>query len=269
MNKFDLLNMADSSESVALFIFAHQDDEFGVFQKIIDERQKGHRVCCAYLTDGGFGGVSPKRRNQESLYVLEQLDVKEQDVFFAGQALGIPDGQLHKHLVSAADWISEWLTGFSQVVSVCVPAWEGGHHDHDALHAITVCIAEAKGILGNVRQFSLYNGYGCPSVLFKVLAPLSMNGAVEETRIPWKNRLRFLRYCLCYPSQTITWLGLFPFVVFHYLVNGKQQLQPVSLERISCRPHEGALYYEKRDCFTWEKMVVCLDEWRNKCSNKN
>jgi hypothetical protein len=67
----------------------------------------------------------------------------------------------------------------------------------------------------------------------------------------------------------MTWLGLFPFVAFHYLVNGKQQLQPVSLERISCRPHEDALYYEKRGFFTWEKMVVCLDEWRNKCSNIN
>ena len=262
MNKFDLLNMADSSESVALFIFAHQDDEFGVFQKIIDERQKSHRVCCAYLTDGGFGGVSPKRRNQESLFVLEKLGVKQQDVFFAGLDLNIPDGQLHEHLASAANWIGEWFTGFSQIVSVCVPAWEGGHHDHDLLHAITVSIAEAKGIIGNVRQFSLYNGYGCASVLFKVLAPLSMNGAVEEIRIPWKNRPRFLHYCLCYPSQAMTWLGLFPFAAFHYLVNGKQELQHVSLERISCRPHEGALYYEKRDFFTWEKMVVCLAECR-------
>ncbi len=257
------------AEPVALFLFAHQDDEFGVFQKIIDERQKGRRVCCAYLTDGGFGDVSPERRNQESLNVLEQLGVKEQDVFFAGHFLSIPDGQLHLGLASAANWIDEWFTGFSQIVSVCVPAWEGGHHDHDVLHAITVSIAEAKAILGNVRQFSLYNGYGCASVLFKVLAPLSMNGAVEEIRIPWKNRLRFLRYCLCYPTQAMTWLGLFLFVAFHYLFNGKQQLQPVSLERISCRPHEGALFYEKRDFFTWEKMVVCLDEWRIKCSNKN
>jgi hypothetical protein len=91
-----------------------------------------------------------------------------------------------------------------------------------------------------------------------------MNGAVEEIRIPWKNRLRFLHYCLCYPSQAMTWMGLFPFAVFHYLVSGKQALQFVSLEKISCRPHEDALYYEKRGFFTWEKMVVCLDEWRNK-----
>lgn len=257
-----MFNMA-SAEPVALFLFAHQDDEFGVFQKILDERQNGHRVCCAYLTDGGFGRVSSQRRNRESLLVLQQLGVQEQDVFFAGHALAIPNARLHEHLESAANWISEWLTGFSQVVSICVPAWEGGHHDHDALHAITVSIAEGRGILWCVRQFSLYNGYGCAGPLFRVLTPLPMNGAVEEVRIPWKHRLRFLRYCLCYLSQAMSWLGLFPFVVFHYLSSGKQELQPVSSERIRLRPHDGALYYERRKFFTWEKMATCLSEWRS------
>ncbi|MFZ2406725.1 MAG: PIG-L family deacetylase, partial [Methylobacter sp.] len=195
MNKFDLLNVG-SEEPVALFLFAHQDDEFGVFQKIIDERQKGHRVCCAYLTDGGFGGVSPQRRNQESLFVLQQLGVQVQDVLFTGHALSIPDGGLHEHLYSAANWISEWFTGFSQVASIYVPAWEGGHHDHDALHAITVSIADRVGILWSMRQFPLYNSYGCVGPLFRVLAPLPMNGAVEETKMSWKHRLHFLRYCL-------------------------------------------------------------------------
>lgn len=258
-----------NSEPTALFLFAHQDDEFGVFQKIIDERQKGHRVCCAYLTDGGFGGVLPQRRNLESLYVLQQLGVQVQDVFFAGQALAISDARLHEHLESAANWISEWLTGFSKVVSICVPAWEGGHHDHDALHAIMVSIAEERNILGCVRQFSLYNGYGCAGPLFRVLIPLPMNGAVEEISIPWKHRLRFLRYCLCYPSQAMTWAGIFPFVVLRYLTSGMQILQPVSAERTCIRPHDGALYYEKRGFLTWEKMASSLSEWRGTKSEKS
>lgn len=251
-----------SAQPVALFLFAHQDDEFGVFHKIVDERQKGHRVCCAYLTDGGFGGVSPQRRNRESLFVLQRLDVQEQDVYFAGHALSIPDGQLYEHLESAADWIGEWLASFSSVVSICVPAWEGGHPDHDALHAITVSIAKARGMLGCVRQFPLYNGYGCIGPLFRVLAPLPMNGVAEEMTIPWIQRLYFLRYCLRYPSQAKTWLGIFPFVVFHYLFRGKQALQPVSSERIRHRPHNDALYYERRGFFTWEKMDACLALWQ-------
>lgn len=76
---------------MVLFLFAHRDDEFGVFQKIIDELEKGHRVCCAYLTDRGFNGVSTQRRNRESLFVLQQLGAQRQDIYFAGNALGIPD----------------------------------------------------------------------------------------------------------------------------------------------------------------------------------
>lgn len=252
-----------SAEQVALFFFAHQDDESGIFQRIADEQRKGRRVCCAYLTDGGFNGVSPQQRNRESLSVLAQLGVQEQDVFFAGLALSIPDSSLSEHLEQAANWIREWLSGFSQVSSIYVPAWEGGHHDHDALHAITATIAEERGMLECVRQFSLYNGYGCAGPLFRVFVPLPLNGEIEEIRIPWKHRVRFLRFCLSYPSQARTWLGLFPFVALHYLGSGVQTLQPVTCERIRQRPHDGSLYYERRGFFTWEKMTVSLSEWRS------
>lgn len=252
-----------SAQPVALFLFAHQDDEFGVFQKILDERQKGHRVCCAYLTDGVSNGVSSPRRNRESLSVLMQLGVQEQDVFFMGNELSIPDAELPEHLETAANWIRDWLSGFSQVATICVPAWEGGHHDHDALHAITVTISDKNGLLECVRQFSLYNGYGCVGPLFRVCVPLPLNGEIENIGIPWGNRFRFLRYCLSYPSQTKTWIGLFPFVMFHYLFSGKQVLQPVSVDRIQNRPHEGQLYYEKRGFSTWEDMTTHLSQWSN------
>lgn len=250
------------TEPAALFLFAHQDDEFGIFQKILDERQKGHRVCCAYLTDGVSNGVSSLRRNRESLSVLIQLGVQKQDVFFVGNELSIPDAGLPEHLEIAASWIREWLTGFSQVSSMYIPAWEGGHHDHDALHAITVTLAEERGLLKYVWQFSLYNGYGCVGPLFRVFVPLPRNGEIEKSSIPWLNRFKFLRYCLSYPSQAKTWIGLFPFVIFHYLVKGKQILQPVSIDRIQQRPHEGRLYYERRGFFTWEKMVIRLAKCR-------
>lgn len=105
-----------SAEQAALFFFAHQDDEFGIFQKIADERRKGHRVYCAYLTYGGLKEVSPQRRNRESLSVLLQLGVQEQDIFFAGQALSIPDAGLSERLEPAANWIREWLSGFPKWV---------------------------------------------------------------------------------------------------------------------------------------------------------
>jgi len=243
-----------STQPVALFIFAHQDDEFGVFQKIMDEQRNGRRVFCAYLTDGAFEGSSSLRRNRESLAILTKLGVQEEDIFFAGHTLSIPDAGLPDHLALAIEWIDNWLHRFQVVSAIYLPAWEGGHHDHDALHAIGVIVAAESGLMEVVRQFPLYNGYKCGGSLFRVLLPLPMNGDLEVIKVPWANRLRFLRYCLSYPSQAITWVGLFPFVLLHYVFYGTQVLQTVSPERIRNRPHSGPLYYEKRQFYTWEKM---------------
>lgn len=243
-----------SDAPVALFFFAHQDDEFGVFEQIVDEIQNGRRVCCAYLTDGGTAKASPESRNRESLAVLKQLGISEQDVFFAGSILSIPDAGLPTMLARAGVWIREWLSNYSMIETIYVPAWEGGHHDHDALHAVVVRIGEEKRMLHLVRQFPLYNGLGCKGPLFRVFTPIPSNGVTESKNIPWANRIRFLKYCLSYPSQATTWVGLFPFILFHYVTKGVQILQPVSVERLTQRPHEGALYYERRRFFTWEKM---------------
>ena len=249
-----------SVQPSALFLFAHQDDEFGVFQLIIDEQRNGRRVFCAYLTDGASPGASSLRRNRESLAVLTRLGVQEEDIFFAGHTLSIPDGGLPDHLELAIDWIINWLGQYQMVSAIYLPAWEGGHHDHDALHAIGVIVADEFGLMKVVRQFPLYNGYKCGGPMFRVLLPLPMNGDIETIQVSWVNRLRFLGYCLSYPSQMITWVGLFPFVLLHYIFYGTQVLQPVSKERIGHRPHSGPLYYERRQFCTWERMSDRLFE---------
>ena len=238
----------------ALFLFAHQDDEVGVFQKILDEQRLGRRIVCAYFTDGVLQGQSSSRRNEESSAVLTQLGVKCDDIYFLGLSLSIPDAGLPDHLNEAMNWLSNWFTNCQEVASIYLPAWEGGHHDHDALHAIGVMVANETSHLHLVKQYSLYNAYRCIGPFFRVLYPLPGNGGFEVTTIPWSSRMRFLRYCLSYPSQVVTWLGLFPFVLLHYIFSGKQVLQPVCLERIAERPHSGPLYYEKRNFYTWKQM---------------
>ncbi|MFY0477666.1 PIG-L deacetylase family protein [Achromobacter marplatensis] len=253
---------AVESEPIALFFFAHQDDEFGVFHAITEERRKGRRVVCCYLTDGGFGGVSVQRRNDESLTVLSKLGVAGSDVVFAGEMLSISDGRLVDNLDAAGAWIENWVAGFKAVQAIYVTAWEGGHHDHDALHALVAIVSHRLGCLLLCRQFSLYNAYRCKGPLFRVQLPLVGNGPVTYTPIPWHFRMRFIGYCLGYPSQTKTWLGLLPFVVAHYVLDGRQATQPLDLTRLLQRPHDGALYYEKREFCQWEKLLDALQVWR-------
>lgn len=250
-------------EPVALFLFAHQDDEFGVYERIASLRRQGRRVACAYLTDGQTASASAATRNTESLAVLARLGVDAHEVRFAGAELGIGDARLPLHLEAAADWIGAWLDGFFPIESIHVTAWEGGHHDHDALHALTVQLAAQRGLLERTWQFTLYQANGLPGPLFRVFAPLPENGPVSRLPIAWGARLRHLRHCLSYPSQRTTWIGLFPFVALHYLVHGAEGLQPVSLARLEQRPHPGPLYYEKRKFFTWQRMQAALAAWRS------
>ncbi len=238
----------------AIFLFAHQDDETGVFQHILNEQAAAKRVLCVYLTDGAAPGQSTVVRNQESHRVLSDLGVAQRDILFIGEQLHIGDGELLKHLPKALAWLEQEVLQKYALSTVYVPAWEGGHHDHDALHALGVVAAHRAGCVAKVRQYPLYNGFNCIGPLFRVFVPIGANGQVQPTSVSWSKRVKFLRYCLAYPSQRVTWLGLFPFMFLHYVFWGTQLTQPISVARLKERPHEGPLYYERRKFSTYESV---------------
>lgn len=249
------------AQSIAVFLFAHQDDEFGVYRQILISQMRGMRVICVYLTSGVPCGGDPGRRNAESLAVLGRLGVSEDDVVFAGGLLEIADGTLVDSMEKASEWLASWLASLSSVAAVYVPAWEGGHPDHDALHAVAVLMCSELAIGASLWQFPLYNAYRCPGKFFRVLFPLSKNGEVVRSVIPLGQRFGFLRLALSYPSQRISWIGLFPFFLLHYMLKGTQELQRVRLERVCERPHDGALYYEKRGFSSWLLLSSRVRAW--------
>ena len=256
-----MLTNFQESTPVALFLFCHQDDEFAVYQQILLERVSGSQVLCAYLTSGVGVGSDPASRNAESLAVLGRLGIPRQNVMFVGSLLAIADGDLLEHLPSAANWLRERLASLTGDVKIYVPAWEGGHPDHDALHFLGVEVCAAIDLLPKVRQFSLYNAKCCPWKLFRLLSPLPENGFIETSHIPWSNRIRFLGYALSYVSQWRSWLGLFPFFALHLLLRGKQELQKVNRERLRHPPHMGALYYERRGFSSWTCLQGRTQIW--------
>jgi LmbE family N-acetylglucosaminyl deacetylase len=249
-----------NKQPVSIFFFAHQDDEFGVFQRISLECQLGHRVICAYLTSGVQGDQSSCIRNNESLGVLEKLGVAREDVIFAGNEVNISDGELLLQLDLAISWVEGLICRVDSIGSLYIPAWEGGHPDHDVLHATVLIAVLNLEVELQVRQFSLYNAYKCPSPLFRVLRPLPNNGNAMNIIIPWRNRFQFLKYCLSYPSQLKSWVGLFPFTLIHYFFLGVESVQDVSLSRLIERPHDGPLYYERRKFCKWCEVQSSINE---------
>lgn len=247
----------NTEKPVAVFLFAHQDDEFGIFYEIEKSTEQQHCVMCLYLTDGSYGKASSEIRNQESCNVLINLGVKRENIHFLGSKLGIRDTKLCFSLSSAILTVAELLRN-RPVASIYCPAWEGGHPDHDALCVIASVLISQYNIQAACWQYSLYNGANLRHPFFRVLCPLAENGHALSTRIPIKKRLRYLFYCATYKSQIKSWIGLLPLVAWHYLTDGNQYLQPIKpLDHCAC-PHAGPLYYEKRGFMAWSEFESAI-----------
>lgn len=254
------VNVSGSNGAVVdLFIFAHQDDEYGAFELLTRTRAEGRTAVCVYLTNGDFGGQPVEPRNAESRAVLACFGVAHEHIHFLGGQASIGDGQLYRHATSAYAKLLALMRAQGAIGRVYVPAWEGGHQDHDVAHAAGILAAHELGLLAQTFQFSLYNGHALPGPLFRVMTPLHANG--ESIRLPITpgRRLRYVRLSLAYPTQWKTWVGLFPFVLMHYIVKGVQVIQPVSLVRLRERPDDGSLLYERRGVLGFDRVRVAVD----------
>jgi hypothetical protein len=172
---------------------------------------------------------------------------------------GVADGNLINQLAIIDDWLGGFLNALLPLARIYIPAWEGGHPDHDGLHALGVKAASQARLMNVVRQYPLYNAKGCSAPWFKVLCPLEENGSIETLRISWGNRLRDFCRMGMYPSQWKTWIGLSPFVAWHLFLRGTQSTQPVRIDRLVVRPHPGSLYYERRGFSTWDHVRRNID----------
>ncbi|MCR5256672.1 MAG: PIG-L family deacetylase [Desulfovibrio sp.] len=239
-----------------LFLFAHQDDEYGIYAKINEHCLCGDAVHCVYLTDGG---PQAQRRCQESQDVLGSLGVAPSRVLFPGYDHAWRDGLLHESYADCCRWLANLLAELAPVGDVYAPAWEGGHQDHDTVHAVAAATIHHKGAHSRLWQFPLYNGHRTRWPLFRTMVPLTDNGPVLRTPIQPALRLRYTRLCLSYSSQRTTWLGLFFPVALQYIVAGAQQLQSVPHLRLE-RPHKGKLLYEQRGFCSWDAVRTALQE---------
>jgi len=229
-----------------LFLFPHQDDEYGVYPELERLAADNQVVCIAYLTSGTLDGSPSPQRNKESTRVLARLGIPEHCIHFVGTELALPDSTLYRNAEQASDAVYDLLKGKAEPTRIYTPAWEGGHQDHDAAYAIACDLAARFDCLRASRQFPLYQGYGLWGAMWHTFAPLVDNGEVESRPMTWPQRLRYLGYCLNYASQWRTWLGLYPMYALNLLLHGRQLLQPLEPARLLAPPHMGQLLYERR-----------------------
>jgi len=237
------MTVASQKQEIALFILAHNDDEFFALPAIEAEVASGRRVVCIYTTDGFAYGEDPTRRLKESRSVLCPRGVSEEDVIPLGMKIGVRDGVSFRTMTELWDVLvatsADW-----RIDRVYLLAWEGGHADHDAGHLLGVALAKLKGI--EAYEFSLYNSYQTVGPFFRCMTLIPAAGEVKSISISLKSAIDWILSARHYASQWRTFVGLLGFCIPQILVKRELQLRRVSSRDYRCSPHDGTLLYEKR-----------------------
>ena len=256
----------------SIFFFAHYDDEFGVYEDIRIHIAQKIPIHIVYVTSSSLNGRKNIIREKESLSVLKKLGVSRSQISFIGKELSIPDLALKNHLIAAFIRCKSLIKKLGDVKTIYTHAYEGGHPDHDALNFLCSKLISTNKSTIDGWQFPLYSGPGVIGPFFFLFKPLKSNGKVIKKKIE-KIYIRFyLKLVFTYKSQFRTFIGLFPFYLFHMIFIKNYVIQKINSKKKYVRPHKGKLLYERRGMDNFESFKLKMKEfetWLKKSSKLN
>jgi len=232
-----------------LLLVPHPDDELvGVAVAIERLRKAGGEVYAAYLTTGvpatagsWLGGRiayprSVVRRWQEATRVAGALGLS-----LGGRQM-IPSRELKSHIPSSLAWARE-LAEALEVDRVWVPAYEGGHQDHDVASFIGARLAADF----EVWEFAEYNfaGGAVQSQTF-----VESNGTEQVLTLdpPEGGRKRSLLGLYRSEQKNLGYVG-----------SEREALRPLAGYDYTQPPHPGKMFYQR---FQWVPYHPRIDYCR-------
>ena len=229
------------------YLFAHQDDEFGIFIQLKKDIEKNEPLIF-YLTSGFDKKINKNKfylRDKESLKTLKSLGVKKKNIFFIGRKLEVSNNKLYLNTKKVTNFLENFILKKFKPSAIYTHSWEGGHEDHDTCNLIARRLRK-KFKIKNCFQFSQYNSFNTSFIFFKVFNPIKKNkGKKVFTNL--FNRIKFIQLLFNYKSQMRIWFGLYPFIINHYLFKGFNFIENLETSNKIVKPHSGKLLYEKRN----------------------
>ena len=224
-----------------VYVLAHFDDEYCALPLIRRAVAQGREQRFIHVVDYRNGRLGA-RRHRETLAFLAAQGVPATSQVHLGADTGWWDGELHRHAGAAYEALKAAAPG--PIERVVVPAWEGGHPDHDLCAALGVKLAAERGAAA-IDQVCLYQGKGLPWIFYRACSPLAENGPAHEIRLNAREWASWLAAVGAFPSQLKAWSGLLPAMAMTFARQGGFRYQSLDPARIGERPHEGGLLYER------------------------
>jgi LmbE family N-acetylglucosaminyl deacetylase len=243
-----------AAATVDLFLLAHHDDEVFCAGHLRRALAGGGRVHLLWATAGGLAPA--RRRVAEGARVLEVL----KPTGATGSDLRLADQHAVEHVATIAAAVGLLVDGAplpdasegdairegvrAAQATVYVPAYEGGHPDHDAVNAAAALAAAARPGL-RVVEFPLYRR---GPLGLTAASPLPPAGTAREPLVvlPLDGRDLALRRLLARANASQLVPSLLPLLgVARLAGRGRAEpARPLPAHDYTRPPHPGRLLYE-------------------------
>lgn len=256
-------------DSLTIFFFPHQDDEFACFESIFLSVQSGEKPLVVFCTT--TQKISNKR-NRESRKVLKTLGISDEQILFLGDTGRIHDGIAFEKSEILHTHICRIIERTINVRKIFIPAFEGGHQDHDLLHGVIRLIVQNLACV-MLFETPLYRAKNTGLLFFSICKPeeIKTGEGVIHIKIPARRRLLYLALCLNYISQWRTWIAFWPMLLMHYCIYRGEfviKVRHSELDYLYNRPNKGLILYEIRKKCSFDKIASALFKLSTKESRR-
>jgi LmbE family N-acetylglucosaminyl deacetylase len=240
-------------------LLPHMDDEVFIIPYLVEVKSLSYdQVSIYYLTksEGRNLRFSQEIREKESLQMVKSI-LPSADVEFLGRKYNVGDQHLHESLSEIFKYLEEQLENNCDVL--ISTHFEGGHIDHDSAGILTGQLAKSLGC--NFFTFNLYSARQKNSSLYRVAK--STEWSLEQKKIKIRLPVYFhsLLIPYIYKSQIRTWVGIYPPLIWRFLVRRKSHLNVSPEFNPFSKPNNGRVLYENRFDGRYDQWVSKIEEF--------
>jgi len=226
-----------------VFVLAHHDDEVFCAGHMLRAMSTGRRLRILWATAGGLAPAG--RRLREGGRVCRLLGL----ALGAARDLRLPDQGALCHIERIA-YAAEALLdtaiahGDGEVPAVYVPAYEGGHPDHDAVN-LAVAVLRSRRPELVAREFPLYRR-GSAGLSVQAPQPAAGTSPKPFDVLPLGDDALALRRCLARANASQLLPSLLPLLALAWAAGrGRAEpSRPLPAHDYTRPPHSRALLYE-------------------------
>jgi len=196
--------------------------------------------------------------------LFRSINILRENITFLGHLLHVEDGEVSTNFYTLYLNIKRIiLENFNYILEIITPAWEGGHHDHDATNYLIANIAEELKIKGKVLNFYTYNSQKRMTPFFNVMTPIHGALPILSYEFSLVDGIKSFAMIKNYKSQFKTFLGLSPQIFYNLIILRKISLFN-GVSNYTIKPHSGLILYERRKRFSFYLLQLHIEHFKKK-----